>query len=63
MVFTAESSHRVERRVVGEERVTFREACENPDGARMWVETTLEVHDGKIVRQADVVPRDAPDGQ
>ena len=37
--------------------MTFREACEYPDGARVWVETKLEVHDGKIVRQADVVAK------
>jgi hypothetical protein len=59
VVFTAESSHRVERGVVGEERVTFRETCEYPDGDRVWVETTLEVHEGKIVRQVDVVSSEA----
>jgi SnoaL-like domain len=50
------ASHRIEREdVVDAERVTFREACEYPDGIRVWVETTLEVQDGKIVRQVDVV--------
>jgi len=39
--------------------VTFREACEYPDGSRVRVETTLEVPDGKIVRQVDVVAKDA----
>ena len=53
--FGPESSHRVEREVVGDDRVTFWEVCEYPDGSRLWVETTLEVNDGKIVRQADVV--------
>ena len=57
--FGQETSHRVEREIVGEERVTFWEACEYPDGRRLVVETTLEVRDGKIVRQADVVARDA----
>jgi SnoaL-like domain len=55
-VLDPETSHRVEREhVVSEDRVTFREACEYPDGIRVWVETTLEVQDGKIVRQVDVV--------
>ena len=50
------ASHRIEREdVVDAERVTFREACEYPDGIRVWVETTLEVQDGKIIRQVDVV--------
>jgi ketosteroid isomerase-like protein len=53
------TTHRVEQGVVGEERVTFREACEYPDGSRVVVATTLEVRDGKIVRQVDVVAKDA----
>ena len=58
--FEQEASHRVEREAaVGEDRVTFREACEYPDGGRVVVETTLEVRDGKIVRQVDVVASDA----
>src|ERR671911_272732 len=55
--FGQETSHRVEREVVGEDRVTYWEACEYPDGGRVLVETTLEVHDGKIVRQVDVVAK------
>jgi hypothetical protein len=53
--FGPETSHRVEREVVGEDRVTFREACEYADGGRVWVDTTLEVRDAKIVRQVEVV--------
>jgi hypothetical protein len=57
--FGHEASHRVQRDAdVGEDRVTFREACEYSDGGRV-VETTLEVRDGKIVRQVDVVASDA----
>jgi hypothetical protein len=59
VVFTAESSHCVEGEVIGEDRVTFRETCEYPDGGRVWVETTLEMLDGKIARQVDVVANDA----
>jgi hypothetical protein len=58
--FGQEASHRVERdAAVGEDRVTFREACEYSDGGRVVVETTLEVRDGKIIRQMDVVASDA----
>jgi hypothetical protein len=56
--FGQETSHRVEGEILGEDRVTFREACEYPDGGHVLVETTLEVRDGKIVRQADVVTND-----
>jgi hypothetical protein len=58
--FGQEASHRVERdAAVGEDRVTFREACEYSDGGRVWIETTLELRNGKIVRQVDVVAIDA----
>jgi hypothetical protein len=56
--FGQETSHRVEGEVLGEYWVTFREACEYPDGGRVVVETTLEVRDGKILRQEDVVTND-----
>ena len=55
--FGQETSHRVEGEVVGDDRVTFREACEYPDGGRVLVETMLEVCDGKIVRQVEVVSK------
>jgi predicted RNA-binding Zn ribbon-like protein len=58
-VFSQETAHRVEREVVGEDRVTFRETCDYPDGSRIVVETTLEINDGKIVRQVDMVTNDA----
>jgi SnoaL-like protein len=57
--FGKEASHRLEHEVVSEDRVTFREACEYSDGGRVVVETTLELRDGKIARQVDVVKSDA----
>jgi hypothetical protein len=57
-VFGQGASHRVEREVVGKNRVMFREVSEYPDGSRVRVKTTLEVPDGKIVRQVDVVSQD-----
>src|SRR5829696_2284860 len=47
-------THRVENEVVGEERVAFNEACEYPDGVRMLAATTLDVRDGKVVRQVNI---------
>ena len=59
-VFDQGASHRVEReKIIGEDRVTFQEVCGYPDGSRFVVETTLEVRDGKVVRQVDVVTRGA----
>ena len=63
-VFSQEASHRVEREEVVDEKdeVKFREACECPDGSSVVVETTLKVRGGKIVRQTDVVAKDARAG-
>jgi hypothetical protein len=58
-VYGQGASHRIEGEVLSKDRVTFREACEYPDGGRLWVSTTLEVHDGKITRQADAVATNA----
>ena len=49
-----EMTHRVENEVVGEGRIAFMEACEYPDGIRVLGAETLEVRDGKIVRQVNV---------
>jgi hypothetical protein len=53
--------HRVENEVLAEERILFEESCEYPDGASTVIETRLEVRDGEISRQVDVVVgRDGP---
>ncbi|HEV2741690.1 MAG TPA: nuclear transport factor 2 family protein [Rubrobacter sp.] len=49
--------HRVENEVLAEERVHFEESCECPDGARTVVETRLEIREGEISHQMDVVVR------
>jgi hypothetical protein len=49
-----EMTHRVENEVLGENRIAFQEACEYPDGTRVLGAGTLEVRDGKIVRQVNV---------
>ncbi len=47
-------THRVENEVVGRDRIAFNEACEYPDGIRVLAAATLDVRDGKIVRQVSV---------
>jgi hypothetical protein len=46
--------HRIEREVIGKDRIAFNEACEYPDGTRVLAATTLELRDGKVVRQVSV---------
>ncbi len=53
-VCSREMTHRVENEVLGENRIAFQEACEYPDGIRVLGAETLEVRDGKIVRQVNV---------
>ncbi len=47
-------THRVERKVVGDDNVAFTEACEYPDGTRVLCAAMLDVRNGKIVRQVNV---------
>jgi hypothetical protein len=47
-------THHIENEVVGEDRVAFNEACEYPDGTKVLAATTLDLRDGKVVRQVNV---------
>jgi hypothetical protein len=47
-------THRIEDEVVGQDRIAFNETCEYPDGLKVLAAQTLEVRDGKIVRQVNV---------
>ena len=47
-------THRIENEVVGEDRIAFNEACEYGDGTRVLASITLDVRDGKVVRQVQV---------
>lgn len=47
-------THNVEDEVIGEDRVAFNERCEYPDGIKVLTATTLDLRDGKVVRQVNV---------
>ena len=47
-------THLIEDEVVGQDRIAFNEACEYPDGLKVLAAQTLEVRDGKIVRQVNI---------
>ena len=53
-VCSREMTHRVRDEVVGENRVVFNEACEYPDGTKVLTAMTLDVQDGKVVKQVNV---------
>ena len=47
-------THRVESLVVADDAAAFGDACEYPDGTRVYCAATLELRDGRIVRQVCV---------
>jgi hypothetical protein len=53
-VFSRDMTHRIDNEVVGEDRAAFNWACEYPDGTRVLAAETVELRDGKIVRQVSV---------
>src|SRR5215210_4889408 len=53
-VFGRDTTHRV----VSEDHVAFNVACEYPDGTRVLAAENLDLRDGKIVRQVEVVAWD-----
>ncbi len=53
-VCAREMTHRIENEIIGEDRVSFNEACEYPDGTRVLSAMTLDLRDGKIARQVNV---------
>ncbi len=53
-VFARDMTHRIESEIVGEDRAAFNWECEYSDGMKVLAATTLELRDGKIVRQVNV---------
>ncbi len=57
-VFGREMTHSIENEVVGEDGLAFNVACEYPDGTRVLASENMQLRDGKIVRQVEVVAWD-----
>jgi ketosteroid isomerase-like protein len=53
-VFSRDMTHSIENEVLGEERAAFNWACEYSDGTKVLSAETVELRDGKIVRQVSV---------
>ena len=54
-IFARDMKHRLEREVVGENRVAFHVACEYPSGERLLDAMVLELNNsGEIVRHLEV---------
>ena len=57
-VFGREMTHSIQNEVVGEDRLAFNVACEYPDGTRVLASENMQLRDGKVVRQVEVVAWD-----
>jgi ketosteroid isomerase-like protein len=57
-VFGREMTHTIENEVVGEDRLAFNVACEYPDGTRVLASENMQLRDGKVIRQVEVVAWD-----
>jgi ketosteroid isomerase-like protein len=57
-VFSREMSHSIANEIVGDDRLAYNVACEYPDGTRVPASENLEMRDGKVVRQVEVVAWD-----
>lgn len=53
-IYGREMTHRVRDEVIGENGLSFSEDCEYPDGTRVFGNITVELKDGKIIRETEV---------
>ncbi len=53
-VYGREMSHKVIDEIVGRNGLSFSEDCEYPDGTRVFGNISLELEDGKIIRETEV---------
>ena len=52
--FGGEATHRLENEVIGKDRAAYNVACQYPGEIHVFYAGTVEVRDGKIVREAGV---------
>lgn len=53
-IFGRDMTHRVSDEVVGDGHLAYTEECEYPDGTRVLANATVELKDGKIIREVEV---------
>jgi len=49
-VYGRDMTHEIRDEVIGEDRISFNEWCEYPDGLRVIASNVLDIREGKIVR-------------
>jgi len=53
-IYGRDMTHRIEHEVIGSHRLSFTQACQYADGARVLAATVLDLADGRIIRQVSV---------
>ncbi len=53
-IFARHLSHHVEKEIASDGQLAYTELCEYPDGSKVYTQSSLEIRDGKIVREFDV---------
>ena len=53
-IFQRNMTHKIQDEVVGDNRMSFTEDCQYPNGTRVFTSSTLEMRNGKIVREVEV---------
>lgn len=53
-LFGADKTHRLDKLVASEDSVAFADACEYPDGTKVYCSSFLDVEDGKVSREVCV---------
>lgn len=59
-LYGRETTHRLERLVLQDDRLAFLESCRYPDGVRVLVSSTADLRGGRIVDQTSVQAWDEP---
>ena len=57
-VFSRDTTHELEREITDKDRVAFNVACQYPDGVRVLAAESMELREGKIAEQVEVVAWD-----
>lgn len=53
-IFGRDMTHRMSGAVVGDGHLAYTDECEYPDGKRVLANATVEINNGKIVREVEV---------
>lgn len=57
-IYQRDMTHRVIDEVVGGDRIAYNQSCQYPNGQRVFASSTLDLRNGKIVRQVTVLAWD-----